>query len=337
MKAGIIALAGLGFVMSAFIYFFPVTGFKNADKIIVINSVDINQERFIEKLLNDSVITSKFLFNTIGNGIGLWSKIKPGKYKIKKNTGLLPLVLQFSRKEQVQNKLVIHKIRTREQFAELVGKNLECNEQQFLEFISNNDSLKKWAVDTSKLLSIIIPDTYFFDWNATPAAIVDKLSKEKDRFWNESRTSKAAELNLTPLQLYILASLVEEETTIKEDKPLIAGVYLNRFRTGMLLGSCPTIKYALRDFSLRRILNEHVVRAGDSPFNTYKFRGLPPGPICTPSRETLEAALNASKTDYLYFCAKANSGGRHAFSKTYEEHLENARIYQKWLDEKKIR
>jgi len=131
--------------------------------------------------------------------------------------------------------------------------------------------------------------------------------------------------------------LVEEETTIKEDKPLIAGVYLNRFRTGMLLGSCPTIKYALRDFSLRRILNEHVARAGDSPFNTYKYKGFPPGPICTPSRETLEAALIASKTDYLYFCAKANSGGRHAFSKTYEEHLENARIYQKWLDEKKIR
>lgn len=336
-KPAIIVLLSLVAFASLFLFLLPVTKFSNSEKIIAINSDETEKATFLNKLQKDSVIGSSAAFEKLGNVINLWSKLKPGKYKIKKNTSLISLLLQFGRKEQMKNKLVIHKLRTREQLAELIGKNLECDAETFLKFASNNDSLKKWSVDTSTLLSIIIPDTYFFSWNAGPTDIIEKFVKERDRYWNDERKEKAAKLGLSPLQTYILASLVEEETTIKEDKPLIAGVYLNRFKTDMNLGSCPSIKFVLRDFSLRRILNEHVARAGNSPFNTYKFKGLPPGPICTPSRETLDAALSASNTEYLYFCAKANSGGRHAFSKTYEEHLENARIYQKWLDEKKIR
>ena len=336
IKTAIVVSLSLIAFASFLLFLLPATEFSTPEKIIAINSNEIEKEPFLNKLQKDSVVGSSVLFEKLGNTINLWAKLKPGKYKIKKNASLISILLQFGRKDQLKNKLVIHKLRTREQLAELIGKNLECDAETFLKFASNNDSLKKWSVDTSTLLSLIIPDTYFFSWNAGPSDIIEKFVKERDNYWNDERKDKAAKLGLSPLQTYILASLVEEETTIKEDKPLIAGVYLNRYKTDMNLGSCPSVKFAIRDFSLRRILNEHVARAGNSPYNTYKFKGLPPGPICTPSRETLEAALSASNTQYLYFCAKANSGGRHAFAKTYEEHLENARIYQKWLDEKKI-
>lgn len=323
-------------ILLTLILFLPATQFNQSEKIIVINSSDISKEAFLKKLEKDSVIKSVFIFEKTGDLLGIWKKLKPGKYKIKKNTSAISLVLQFAREEPLQNKIVINKIRTKEQFAELISKNLECDAQSFLSFISCNDSLKKWSVDTSTLFTMIIPDTYYFKWNASPSEIIEKLSKENDRFWDNERKEKSGKLGLTQTELYILASLVEEETTIKEDKPLIAGVYLNRYKKEMTLGSCPTIKFAIKDFSLRRVLNEHVEKAGNSPYNTYKLTGLPPGPICTPSRETLDATLAASQTDYLFFCAKANSGGRHAFSKTYEEHLQNARLYQKWLNEKKI-
>ncbi len=335
-KIGIIISLCLVAITSFFLFLLPATEFSTSEKIIAINSSETEREVFLNKLQKDSILGYPLAFEKLSDVINLWTKLKPGKYKIKKNASLMSLILQFGRKDQLKNKLVIHKLRTKEQLAELIGKNLECDTKTFLKFVSNNDSLKKWSVDSSTILSIIIPDTYFFSWNAAPSDIIEKFAKERDRYWNDERKDKAAKLGLSPLQTYILASLVEEETTIKEDKPLIAGVYLNRYKTDMNLGSCPSIKYAIRDFSLRRILNEHVARAGNSPYNTYKFKGLPPGPICTPSRETLDAALSASNTEYLYFCAKANSGGRHAFAKTYEEHLENARIYQKWLDEKKI-
>lgn len=335
LKAAIILTAVLTLIL-AIVLFIPATGFQQTEKTIIINSTDTSKEKFLAKIQKDSILTSVYAFEKIGNVLNIWPKLKPGKYKIQKNTGILNLALMFGRKDQLKNKVTINKIRTKEQFAELISKNLECDAPTFLRFISSNDSLKNWSIDTSTLLSIIIPDTYFFTWNATPAEIIDKLSKESNAFWNNERKEQAANLGLNQNQAYILASLVEEETTIKEDKPLIAGVYLNRYKKEMTLGSCPSIKYAIKDFSLRRILNEHVERAGNSPYNTYKFKGLPPGPICTPSRETLDATLSATNTEYLYFCAKANSGGRHAFSKTYEEHLENARLYQKWLNEKKI-
>jgi UPF0755 protein len=334
-RVGII-LAGVLVLIMGSLLFIPATGFQQSEKTIIITSQDATKENFLLKLQKDSILTSVYTFEKIGDLLNIWSKLKPGKYKITRSTGVLNLALMFGRKEQLKNKVIINKIRTKEQFADLISKNLECDAPAFLRFISSNDSLKNWSIDTSTLLSIIIPDTYFFSWNATPAEIIDKLSKESNHFWNNERKEKAAKLGLNQNQAYILASLVEEETTIKEDKPLIAGVYLNRYKKEMTLGSCPSIKFAIKDFSLRRILNEHVERAGNSPYNTYKFKGLPPGPICTPSRETLDAILSATNTEYLYFCAKANSGGRHAFSKTYEEHLENARLYQKWLDEKKI-
>ncbi|HUM47709.1 MAG TPA: endolytic transglycosylase MltG, partial [Chitinophagales bacterium] len=161
---------------------------------------------------------------------------------------------------------------------------------------------------------------------------MERMKKEYDRFWNAERKAKAAALDLSPAEVTTLASIVEEETNYQPEKGTVAGVYLNRIKKGMMLQADPTVKYALKDFSIKRVLNVHL--AFTSPYNTYLNKGLPPGPICTPSVKTIDAVLNAVQHDYLYFCANPDKVGTHAFAKTYSEHLLNARRYQRWLNER---
>jgi UPF0755 protein len=182
-----------------------------------------------------------------------------------------------------------------------------------------------------------MPETYTYFWNVKPAAILQKMKRHYDQFWNDERKQKARQLGLTPLQVSILASIIEEETIRHDEKPLIASVYLNRLRKDMFLGADPTVKYAVGDFSIKRVLLIHINSTAGSPYNTYKNKGLPPGPICTPSGTTIDAVLNAKNTPYLFFCAKPNGNGYHVFAETGQEHLENARAYQKWLDENMIK
>jgi UPF0755 protein len=334
---GVLALIVLIATLFTVYLFLPATSFSASEKIIIIRSNETCPDAFLKKMRKEAIIQDEQTFKQVADLLNIWPRLQPGKFRIQKNSGLLTIVMLFRKNKQLTNKLVIQKIRTKEQFARLVSQSLECGETEFLRFITNKDSLLRFGLNTETLLSVIFPDTYYFKWDASPSDILEKLQSEQIKFWTEARISRAEKLGITPIQAYILASIVEEETLIAEDKPLIASVYLNRYKKNMNLGSCPTVKFALRDFGLRRILSEHILRAGNSPYNTYKFAGLPPGPICTPSRETLKAVLEAEETEYLYFCAKANSGGRHAFAKTYEEHMENARLYQKWLNEKKIR
>jgi UPF0755 protein len=158
------------------------------------------------------------------------------------------------------------------------------------------------------------------------------MSVEHDRFWTVERKEKASRLGLTPVEVYTMASIIEEESTKKKDKPLIASVYVNRIEKGMTLSADPTLKYALRDFGLKRIRFKHIDAAGNSPFNTYRVKGLPPGPICTPSQETIDAVLDAPKTTYLFFCARPDFSGYHDFASDELQHMANARAYQRALD-----
>ncbi|MDQ6812406.1 MAG: endolytic transglycosylase MltG, partial [Bacteroidota bacterium] len=178
--------------------------------------------------------------------------------------------------------------------------------------------------------------TYTMYWNTSPGKIFRRLKSEKENFWQKNdRLAKAQKLGFTPEQVYTIASIVEEETNQQDEKGNVASVYINRYESGMALGADPTIKFALNDFSLKRIYEKHLQVI--SPYNTYKNRGLPPGPICTPSSKTIDAVLNAPKTDYMYFVAKADFSGHHTFSSNYTEHLQHAREYQKALDEMILR
>ena len=213
----------------------------------------------------------------------------------------------------------------------MVGKRFECDSSAFMHYLLHNDSLKEYKVDSNTVMTIIFPNTYTYFWNTTPARIFKKLFAAYKDFWTADRIQQAKDHNLSPTTAYILASIVEEETNRKEDKAKVASVYINRIATGMKLAADPTVKFALRNFELKRIYEKYLLV--ESPYNTYKYAGLPPGPICTPTEETLEAVLNSPKTNYLYFVAKPDFSGYSNFAETYTQHLQYAKAYQKALDE----
>ncbi len=232
-----------------------------------------------------------------------------------------------------QSRLVINKLRTANDFAKLIGKNFSTDSVHACNYFTSNDSLQQLGVDTNTLMTLVIPDTYIMYWNTSLTNIMKRLQDERDKFWEEkNRLQKADSAGLTPKQVVTIASIVEEETNKNDEKGNVASVYINRYRKGMPLGADPTIKFALKDFGLRRILYGHLMV--ESPYNTYRNKGLPPGPICTPSEKSIDAVLNAPSTDYLFFVAKSDFSGYHHFSNTYAEHMQYARLYQKALNER---
>jgi UPF0755 protein len=227
-------------------------------------------------------------------------------------------------------RLVINKIRTKEDLAGKIGQQFEIDSTEVIRFITSNDSLSKFQLDTNTVLTAIIPNTYLYWWNVSFKNMFTRFADQKEKFWNAKRTQKAAALSLTPVQVYIMASIVEEETLKKEDKGLIASVYINRIKKGMKLEADPTVKYAMRNFGIKRVLHGHLLYP--SLYNTYRHTGLPPGPICTPSINTIDAVLDAPKTNYIFFVAKPDFNGYSNFAETYQEHLLFAKAYQRALD-----
>jgi UPF0755 protein len=271
------------------------------------------------------------VFNMVASRSDVWQRLKPGRFEVKKGESVFDVVRKLRNNMQSPVKFTINKIRTKEDLAKMIGKNFSSDSANAIHFFDSNDSMPEIGVDTNTLFTIIIPDTYFFNWTTPVKNILVRLKAESDDFWNrKDRTQKAQEQGLTPLQVYILASIIEEETNKNDDKGNIASVYINRLNKGMPLQADPTVKYALRDFGLKRIYTSYTLK--QSPYNTYINRGLPPGPICTPSQATIDAVLNAPKTDYLYFVAKSDFSGYHHFSNNYAEHEQYAKLYQKALD-----
>jgi UPF0755 protein len=324
----IIILLAAGF----FLYLFlgPGTGFSGDVKYLYIPSDNASRESVMRQLDEDSMVRHPSSFKWLAGQRGYWENIRPGKYKIAKGDNILSIVKKLRNGQQDPVNIVIVKFRTREALAGAIGKKLEFDSTAFLSFMNNIDSIKEYGVDTNTVMTIISPDTYTYFWNTTPRKVFNKFYDAHKQLWNEERKQKAAAHKLSPASAYILASIIEEETNDKNDKPLMASVYINRLNKGMRLGADPTVKFALRNFDLRRIYETHL--AVESPYNTYRNYGLPPGPICTPSQETLDAVLNAPATDYLYFVAKSDFSGAHVFTASYEEHLKYAKEYQQALN-----
>lgn len=286
--------------------------------------------------LKDSLRANAFLsgfsvFHRVASYTDLPRNIKPGKYKIQSGMSLYSLTKKLRSGRQEPVNLVITRIRLKEDLAKRIGRGFELDSARAMAFLTSNDSLLPFDVDTNTVLTTIFPDTYTYFWTATMSTIFDKLFKERQKFWTPERMQQAAHHGLTPDEVYVMASIVEEETNKKEDKGKIASVYINRIKKGMTLSADPTIKYAMKDFTLTRIYHRYLDVV--SPYNTYRNRGLPPGPICTPSRETIEEVLNAPETNYLFFVAKPDFSGYSNFAVTYNEHLIYARAYQQALNE----
>lgn len=260
--------------------------------------------------------------------------IKPGKYVIKKSLGINELINVLRSGRQTPARITFNNIRTLNQIAGKFGKQLEADSVQIIDFFSDESNFSADGFKRDNIISLFIPDTYELYWNTDALGLYRRMLREYKLFWNKERLQKAGEKGLTPIEVGILASIIDDEVTKKDEKPRIAGVYLNRLRRGIPLQACPTIKFALNDFTITRVLKVHLET--DSPYNTYKHKGFPPGPIGCPSIEGINAVLNAEKHDYLYFAAKADFSGYHNFSRTLAEHNRYAAEYQRELNKRKI-
>ena len=284
-----------------------------------------------DTLVAKKIILDKPSFLVLAKILNVEAKIKPGKYLVKKNTSLLTIVRMLRNRQQATVNFVLNKVRTRGELSRLVGNTLSMDSATAAAFFNNNDSLAPFGVDTTQLLTLFIPNTYTMYWSTSLPKLMQKMKEQETQFWNANdRRAKATSIGMSQQEVYTLASIVDEETNYTSDKSLIASVYQNRLKKNMLLQACPTIKFAMQDFTITRIYEKYL--STPSLYNTYKNKGLPPGPICTPNPKTIDLVLNAPKTDYLYFVAKADFSGYHHFSATYEEHNKFAKEYQQKLD-----
>jgi UPF0755 protein len=281
-----------------------------------------------EELISKKYIHSSKWFD-IASKLLKYKKIKPGRYKITNDMSLIKLVRMLRAGNQTQVNFVITKIRTREDFARKAGNTFEFDSLQMINFLNNADTLNDYGLDSNTVIAAIMPLTYTLNWNSNPEKVFQASYSAYKKFWTKERLIKADSLHLTRIEVVTLASIVEEETLKKSDKPNMASVYLNRIRVGMPLQADPTIKFAMKDFTLKRILSIHLKTV--SPYNTYLNRGIPPGPICTPSAETIDAVLDAPKTDYLYFVASSKFDGSSVFTTNLTDHSKYAREYQQEL------
>jgi len=323
----LIAVVVLAFLAWRFLG--PATAFSN-DKYYLYIRTGMSYDQVVEEMEKDTVLRSPGVFNWVARRMDYPANIKAGKYEIKKDMNILDIVRTLKNGHQSPVHFTIAKLRTPEGLSSMVGKKFECDSAAMEQFLHNNDSLKEFGVDSNTFMTLILPNTFTYFWNTTPSAILKKMSTTTKAWWTPARVQQAKSKGLTPTDAYILASIVEEETNAPGDKGKIASVYLNRMDKGIKLGADPTVKYALRDFELKRVYDKYL--KVESPYNTYQNAGLPPGPICTPSTATLEAVLTAPNTEYLYFVAKPDFSGYSNFAATYKEHLAYAKQYREALD-----
>jgi UPF0755 protein len=288
-----------------------------------------------QSLIDQKIIGNTRFFDLLSKKLNYPQKVKAGRYQVKNGSSLLGLIRMLRSGNQSPVNLVINKLRLKEDLAQKIAANFECDSAGVMEVLNDPKITDIYHVNNNTLMTMVIPNTYSIFWNTAPEKIIDKLYREKEKFWTSERLNKAKLLNLTPEQVYTMASIVEEETNKEGDKGLIASVYLNRMNKGMKLQADPTVKFAMKNFTLKRILLKHL--GYDSPFNTYLNAGLPPGPICTPSAKTIDAVLNAPQTNFIYFVAKPDWSGLSNFCQSYEEHLVNAKNYQRFLDSVNIK
>lgn len=289
-----------------------------------------NYDNLLSILQKNQLVHSIENFDWVARQMNLQSHIHPGKYHIenKMSNYALAKVLRSGIQEPV--KLVINKFRLKEDLVGFISHKLEADSLTLITALDDSIYLRRFNLKQDEALALVIPNTYEFFWNTSAEQFIGRMNREYDHFWNEERIRLAADQKMRPVQAIILASIIEEETNYNPEKTRMAGVYLNRVRTGMSLQADPTVKYALKNFALKRILT--VDLDFESPYNTYRHTGLPPGPICTPSIASIDAVLHAERNDYFYFCADPDKPGTHVFAKTYQQHMENARRYQRWLD-----
>ncbi len=287
-----------------------------------------------KQLYKNGTIIHRTSFERLASIMKYPDHIKSGHYILKEGMSNKQIIRKLRSKQQDPVQLVFNNIRIKQELAGHLAEQLEADSVTFLKLLNNENYVKKFGFTTDNIISMFIPNTYEVYWDITPEKFMERMHKEYIAFWNDKRKAKLKEIGLTELQAITLASIVEKESNMNDEKPDVAGVYMNRLKQGWLLQADPTLVYAMGDFSIKRVLN--VYKTIDSPYNTYKYFGLPPGPICLPSISSIDAVLNYRHHNYMYFCAREDFSGYHNFAVTMNEHLLNAAKYQQALNKRGI-
>jgi len=290
-------------------------------------------EDVIANIQSSSKVLSVLTFKQAVTILG-YKNIRPGRYELTNGMNNFKLVRILKNGRQTPMKLTFNNIRTKEQLAGRMSKIIMADSLSLLQLMNDSAFLASYQLNPNTSIAIFIPNTYEVFWDMDARELFERMKKESDLFWTDERKAKAAAIPLSPVEVSTLASIVEEETNNKAERPMVAGLYINRLKTEMPLQADPTLKFAAGDFSIKRLKMGHILKI--SPYNTYRNKGLPPGPIRVASQNGIDAVLNYTKHEYIFMCAKETLNGEHNFAVTYPEHQANARRYQKALDALKI-
>ena len=290
----------------------------------------------VKALLKEThCIVNEKSFDWLAQKKDLPDNIHPGHYVLKNGMTNNQLVNMLRGGLQTPVKVTFNNMRNVDQLAGRIAEQIEADSSSISRLLHNQEYVKQLGFNNYTIPALFLPDTYEFYWNTDAEGFVNRMFQEYNKFWNEERKQQAQSKGLTPVQVSTLASIVNKETNMSDEMPRMAGVYLNRLKENWLLQADPTLVFAWNDFTIKRVLDRH--KEIESPYNTYKYPGLPPGPICIPSIVSIKAVLNAEDNNYFYFCAKEDFSGYHNFAKTLAEHNRNAQKYQQALNQRGIR
>ncbi len=340
-KRKVLLIAFLAFTLlttSFSVYFYQIFFSKNIlvgkedAEIFIYPDTDFDQ--LVQQLKAAQCLNDVMSFAFVARYMKYRERVKAGRYILRGNMSNVEAIRTLRGPQQPVT-LTFNSVRTKADLAGKICRSFPMDSVKFLKLLSNTSLAKKYNLDTTTIMTMFLPNTYEVYWTITEEEVFERMSKEYQKFWTKARKDKAQQINLTPSQVSVLASIVEAESKVAKEQPTIAGVYINRLNSNTPLQADPTVVFAVGDFSLKRVLNSHL--QVDSPYNTYKYSGLPPGPINLPSIQTIDAVLNYEKHKYLFFCAKEDFSGSHNFAVTLSEHNENANRYRRALDKMNIK
>ncbi len=325
----VVAILGISFVFYGYqIVYTPNILVEKPDRALIIRNnatfKDVQQQLHEGGYVND-LISFSFLARLMDYD----ERVKPGKFMLRSNMTNLEAIRTLRLGNNNAVKITFNNVRLIDDLAEKITKNLGMTPDEFKIALLNFARDNSYGFNKDNVIAMFIPNTYEVYYNVSADQLVERMYDEYEKFWNEERLAKATQTGLTPMEVSVLASIVQAESVRADEAPLIASLYMNRLKTGMPLQADPTLVFAVGDFSLKRVLNEH--KEIDSPYNTYRNTGLPPGPINMPTINSIDAVLNHPDTKYLYMCAKEDFSGRHNFTHDYREHMRNAAKYQRAL------
>ena len=307
------------------------------------SAVEAERELYISRRADYAAVTDSLMpslrhqaaFRLYAKRLNLEESFKPGHYVVEPGMSVIDVVRMLKLGLQTPVQVTVNPARIPAQLAGRLARQLDADSTAFMAAFTDRKLAAEMGFDSLTFFSMFLPNTYEFYWTATPGEFVQRMHREYGRFWTPERDALCKQLNMSRLEVMTLASIVYEETRQTDEMPRIAGVYINRLRKGIPLQADPTIKYAMQDFGLRRILYRHLKYP--SPYNTYINKGLPPSPICMPAVTAIDAVLHYEQHDYIFFCARPTFDGYHNFARTLSEHNANARAYSAELNRRKIK